>query len=789
MTGGAPLDAGVLARWYWDHILSPVPVLTPSGVWAGRARRHAARLGVAAALLVPAAGVVAVGPASAATPIPDFGQGSTLSSNQIRGDSSGGGTRGTKDAAGKWVGVKRLTAASIGGDGNATPDFTGSHALIDGSGLKWFLNDNITFSTSSSASAAMSEASYTHAVPATTSAGGTTPETLNDAYDGYETLCISIDNSVGATCETGNANFGIYNKNGAATPDPNCPSDREFDFNDQTINGLTVSREVFVPDNDSFARWIDIVHNPGSTTADATLIIANNLGSDNNTVITDDSSGNTTPTTADRWAATFQNYTGSTSTDPRLGHVFGGVGAPAGLTGLHFQNGDDNPFWGYTLHLAPGQTQIIMNYGVAQPSKADAASKSAQLAQLADTNQLNCMTATQENQVMNFVLTPSAETHSYSTPHDATLAQPAPGVLASDPGADALTAVLASGPSHAANFSLNSDGSFTYKPAPGFAGTDSFTYRAKNQSGGMSAPTKVTITVVGVAPDITSADAATFTVGKRGTFSIKSTGIPTPRITKASGLPKGLAFHAKKDGTAEISGSPKPGTHGTYKVTLTAANGQTPNATQQLTLTIKAGARPSASAHSYISQPGRNLVRGAPGVLRGDKGEHPLTAVLVSGSVRNGTVSLKPNGSFTYTPSAGFIGTASFRYKAKDLDGGVSAPAAVTVFVNRLNVAQIMMIEQSLNQILASYRSIALSARHIVADVRNRATIREVNALLGQAASLAKQAEALEAKVKGRKFGPDQLADIARGRMRAAMARSRASKARVIASKARAAGK
>jgi hypothetical protein len=51
------------------------------------------------------------------------------------------------------------------------------------------------------------------------------------------------------------------------------------------------------------------------------------------------------------------------------------------------------------------------------------------------------------------------------------------------------------------------------------------------------------------------------------------------------------------------------------------------------------------------------------------------------------------------------------------------------------------------------------------------------------------EAEALEAKVKGRKYGPDQLADIARGRMRAAMARSHASKARVIAAKARAAGK
>ncbi len=157
------------------------------------------------------------------------------------------------------------------------------------------------------------------------------------------------------------------------------------------------------------------------------------------------------------------------------------------------------------------------------------------------------MTPTQQNQVMNFVLTPSANTDSFSTSHDATLTQPAPGVLASAPGADALSAVLASGPSHAASFSLTTTAHSSTSPRPASPEPTVSPIRAKNQSGGMSPPTRVTITVVGVAPDITSAERrGTFTVGKHSSFSIRSTGIPTPRITKASGLPKGLAFHAKK---------------------------------------------------------------------------------------------------------------------------------------------------------------------------------------------------------------------------------------------------
>ena len=46
-----------------------------------------------------------------------------------------------------------------------------------------------------------------------------------------------------------------------------------------------------------------------------------------------------------------------------------------------------------------------------------------------------------------------------------------------DDDGDSLTAQLVTGPSHG-TLTLNPDGSFTYKPATGFIGTDTFTYKA-----------------------------------------------------------------------------------------------------------------------------------------------------------------------------------------------------------------------------------------------------------------------------------------------------------------------
>jgi hypothetical protein len=281
---------------------------------------------------------------------------------------------------------------------------TGSVGLIDNQGLKYFINTDITFSTTSSASAAMSEASYTHAVAASTSAGGTTSSTPNDAFDGYNTLCLSLNNTV-ANCETGNANFVIYNKNDAA-PTGECLGstsgvNRQLVFPVQTAGNIQMFRKVFVPDNDQFGRWLNYFTNTGGTQQTVTMVIANNLGSDNNTVITATSSGSLTPSTSDTWIASFQNFSGSTTTDVRLGHVLQGAGAAVPLSGLFFQNGNDNPFWGFTFTLNPGETKIFMNFVAGQPSRAAAASKAAQLAALPD-NALQCLTTAERGEIANF---------------------------------------------------------------------------------------------------------------------------------------------------------------------------------------------------------------------------------------------------------------------------------------------------------------------------------------------------------------------------------------------------
>jgi hypothetical protein len=305
--------------------------------------------------------------------------------------------------------VARTLAGTKSGDKHHQNKATGSQALIDNSGLKYFINTNITFSTSSSASGAMSEASYTHAVSATTSGGGNVSSTLNDAYDGYNTICLSLNNTV-ATCETGNANFVIYNKNGPATTE--CPGtvsgvNRQVVFPVQTSGSIQMLRKVYIPDNDAFARWLNYFTNTSGTPVTATMVVANNLGSDSNTIIVNSSSGDAVVTTGDLWATTFQNYSGTTSSDPRLYHVFqGSTSVPTPLAGVNFANGDDNPFWGYTFTLQPGETKIIANFGGGKPSKTEAANKAAQLAGAAAPTDpaWACMSQAEQKEVANFVV-------------------------------------------------------------------------------------------------------------------------------------------------------------------------------------------------------------------------------------------------------------------------------------------------------------------------------------------------------------------------------------------------
>ncbi len=90
---------------------------------------------------------------------------------------------------------------------------------------------------------------------------------------------------------------------------------------------------------------------------------------------------------------------------------------------------------------------------------------------------------------------PVAVPDTYDVNEEGTLTVGAPGVLAndSDPDSDRLTATVASAPLHG-SLALSADGSFTYTPADGFSGTDSFFYVVSDGQGG-TAQGVATITV------------------------------------------------------------------------------------------------------------------------------------------------------------------------------------------------------------------------------------------------------------------------------------------------------
>lgn len=129
---------------------------------------------------------------------------------------------------------------------------------------------------------------------------------------------------------------------------------------------------------------------------------------------------------------------------------------------------------------------------------------------------------------------------------------------------------------------------------------------------------------------------------------------------------------------------------GTASFTYTVSDGIL---TDTGTVTIEvdpANDAPVATADSYSTPYGTVLAVAAPGVLKNDTDvENDALGAWKVTDPAHGTLSLSTDGSFTYTPSAGYSGPDSFTYRASD--GKVdSAPVTVAITVGTApNVAQV----------------------------------------------------------------------------------------------------
>ncbi len=283
--------------------------------------------------------------------------------------------------------------------------------------------------------------------------------------------------------------------------------------------------------------------------------------------------------------------------------------------------------------------------------------------------------------------TPVAENDEYTIDEDSPLSMIASGVLGNDTDLDNanLTATLVAAPLHGA-VTLNADGSFVYTPAANFSGVDGFSYEA----GDGFASSDVAAVTINVSPvnDAPLGAADAFTVAEDSTLTITSGGVlandtdvDTASLTATMGTsPTHGSVILASDGTFIYT--PNADFNGEDSFSYTAGDGEFVSSETVVTITVTPeNDKPMAADDAYMTDENQPLQIAAAGVLSNDcdiDGD-VLTAGIITGPA-NGTLALTADGSFLYTPNAGFAGTDTFTYAAAD--GTDAATAIVTITVN-----------------------------------------------------------------------------------------------------------
>jgi VCBS repeat-containing protein len=301
---------------------------------------------------------------------------------------------------------------------------------------------------------------------------------------------------------------------------------------------------------------------------------------------------------------------------------------------------------------------------------------------------------------------PLARVDSYSVDEDHVLTIAGPGVLANDldaPG-DSLTAVLVANATHG-TVSLLDSGAFSYTPNGDFAGTDSFTYRALDDDGGVSANTVVNITVnpVNDAPSFT-AGANETVLEDSGAHTIEAWG-SNLSAGPADEASQALHFSLSNDNPTLFSQQPTidaagnlrytsaPNAFGVANVTVqlvdnggTARGGQDTSAAQSFSITVVGVNDAPVPLSLTLSADEDHSISGQLPAVDVDGDPLGFTLFIAPGQ---GSVNVASNGSFTYTPNLNFFGEDGFAFVVSD--GTVTSEnfGVVHITINPVNDAPV----------------------------------------------------------------------------------------------------
>ncbi|MFZ0303353.1 MAG: putative Ig domain-containing protein, partial [Terracidiphilus sp.] len=220
--------------------------------------------------------------------------------------------------------------------------------------------------------------------------------------------------------------------------------------------------------------------------------------------------------------------------------------------------------------------------------------------------------------------------------------------------------------------SMTSSGVLSGIPAAGTGGTYPLTITASN---GVGSPATQSFTLtVDQSPAITSASSATFAAGSAGSFTVTTSGYPKSAISETGVLPSGVTLVDNGNSTATLSGTPAAGAGGTYRVTITAGNGVSPNATQSFTLTVD-------QSPAITSAPSTTYTTGAAGSFTVTASGYPAPTFSETGILPTG-VTMSSNGTLSGTPAAGTGGTYPLTITASN-GVGTNATQSFTLTVDQ----------------------------------------------------------------------------------------------------------
>lgn len=273
---------------------------------------------------------------------------------------------------------------------------------------------------------------------------------------------------------------------------------------------------------------------------------------------------------------------------------------------------------------------------------------------------------------------PVTEPMAFSTTHNTAVTVK---LVAVDPEGGALTYAVVSQPS---NGTLSGTApNLTYTPKNGYAGSDSFTFKA-NDGALDSTMERAVILVKASATENRPPTAAAQTVNAitAQPRSITLTG-SDPDSNPLTYVVVSQPGHGTLTGTApNLTYTSAAGFVGTDSFTFKVNDGKVDSATATITINVSATGgdggnhAPTATALTFSTSAGISIDI----MLAGSDPDNDTLTYIIVTQPSNGTLSGTAP-SLTYTPNLGFVGTDSFTYKVNDGKTD-SAEVAVTILVD-----------------------------------------------------------------------------------------------------------